>query len=103
LKLADFELNCNVTSGSVLRTYILCQQKGQDRGGRWVHPKGANIMTVSGLVCRNALVGTSWAISLLLCMTRLGKVFWSCGSSISQNEAFILGLYGQSLAESHDY
>ena len=36
-----------------------------------MHPKGANSMASSGLGCRKALVGTGWAISLLLCMTGL--------------------------------
>jgi len=37
---------------------------GWDRG-RWVgHPKGANSMAMSELVCRKALVGTGRAISI---------------------------------------
>ena len=40
----------------------------------WMHPKGANIMAASGLGCRRkALVGTGWAISLLLCMYGIRK------------------------------
>ena len=36
-----------------------------------MHPKGANSMAASGLVCRKALLGTGWAIFLLFCMNRL--------------------------------
>jgi len=38
-----------------------------------VHLKGANSMATSGLGYGNALVGTGWVISLLLCMTGLRK------------------------------
>ena len=31
-----------------------------ERGGGWVHPKGANSMAVSGLGFRKAMVGTGW-------------------------------------------
>jgi len=53
----------------------LHQQKGQDRGGGWVHPKGTNSMAASGLAWpfKKALVGTGWAISLFLCMHLLQK------------------------------
>ena len=33
-------------------------RKGGTGGGRWVHPKGANSMAVSGLRGRKVLVGT---------------------------------------------
>jgi len=36
-----------------------------------VHPKGANSMTTSGLVCRNDLVGTGRAISVLFGINRV--------------------------------
>ena len=42
-------------------------------GGGWVHPKGANSIAITGLGCRKALVGTRWAISLLLCKNRLRR------------------------------
>ena len=48
-------------------------RKGGRGGGRWVHPKGANSMAVSGLGFREALVGTGWAVSLLLSMIGLRK------------------------------
>jgi len=52
--------------------------------GRWVGtPKGADSMAASGLGCRKALVGTGWAISLLLCMNQLKNSFLACGASIS--------------------
>ena len=38
------------------------EQKGQDRGGGWVHLLSANSMAVSGLSCINDLVGTGRAI-----------------------------------------
>jgi len=41
-------------------------------GGGWVHPKGANSMAAYGLAVEN-LVGTGFAISLLLCTTELVK------------------------------
>ena len=44
--------------------FCICR-KGGTRGGGWVHPKGANNMTTSGLACRKALVGTGRAISVL--------------------------------------
>ena len=40
-------------------------RKGRIGGGGWVHQKGANSMAVSGLVCRNDLVGTGKAISVI--------------------------------------
>jgi len=49
------------------------QQKGWDRGRGWVHPKGANSMAVSGLGCRNDLVGTGRAISVLFGKIELGR------------------------------
>ena len=39
-------------------------RKGGTGGGGWVHPKGANSMAMSGLICRMALVGTGRAISV---------------------------------------
>ena len=46
-----------------------------------VHPRGENSIAVSGLGYRKALVGTGWAISLLLCTNGLrkqssGLYFW---------------------------
>ena len=40
-------------------------RKGGTGGGGLVHPKGANSMAMSGLICRKALVGTGRAISVL--------------------------------------
>jgi len=48
-------------------------RKGRTGEGGWVHPKDANGMATSGLGCRKAMVGTGWAISLLLCMNWLRK------------------------------
>ena len=38
-------------------------------------PKGANCMAMSGLGFRKVLVGNGWAVSLLLCMIELRKLF----------------------------
>ena len=40
-------------------------RKGGIRGGGWVYPKSANCMVASRLSCRNDLVGTGRAISVL--------------------------------------
>ena len=48
-------------------------------GGGWVYPEEANNVTVSGLGIVKALVGTWWAISLLL--SRIGFVFSPCRAS----------------------
>jgi len=42
-------------------------------GGGWVHPKGANSMVASRLVCRNNLVGTERTISVLFGINGLRK------------------------------
>ena len=39
-----------------------------ERGGGWVHPKGANNMAASGLIVRSDLAGTGTAISILFGM-----------------------------------
>jgi len=41
-------------------------RKGRIGEGGWVHPKGENSMAMSGLVCRNNLVGSGRVISVLL-------------------------------------
>ena len=46
-------------------------RKGRTGGGEWVHTKGTNSMAASELSCRKPLVGTGWAISLLLCTNGL--------------------------------
>ena len=48
-------------------------RKGVTRGGGWVSTLGPGKMTASGLSCRKYLVGTGWAISLLLCTNGLRK------------------------------
>jgi len=52
-------------------------RKGRTGGGGWA--------PVLGYFGEKALVGAMWAISNLLCMTGLRKVFWPCGASISDN------------------
>jgi len=46
-----------------LRFYV--GRKGGTGGGGWVHLKGANSMTTSGLVLKSDLVGTGRTISVL--------------------------------------
>ena len=43
-------------------------RKGRTEGGGQVSTLGPGSMAASGLCCRKPLVGTVWAISLLLCM-----------------------------------
>ena len=50
----------------------MSRKGGSGRGGS-VDPKGENNKTVSGLGCKKALVGTGWAIFLLLCVIGLRK------------------------------
>ena len=42
----------------------MSRKGGPTGGGGWVHPKGANSMTASGLILRSDLVGTGRAISI---------------------------------------
>ena len=46
-------------------------RNGGTGGGGWVHPKGANSMSSSGLACRKALVGSGRAISAHFGINRL--------------------------------
>jgi len=48
-------------------------RKGRTGGGGWVHPNGAKSTAAFGLGYKKALMGTGWAISLLLCMNQLRK------------------------------
>ena len=50
----------------------MLQQKAGIGGGGWVHPKGADSMTISEFCFRNALVGSGWA-TVLLCTNGLRK------------------------------
>jgi len=47
-----------------------------------VHPKGADSMAVSGLRFENALVGSEWAIAVLLCTRRVQTAWPSLGSAL---------------------
>ena len=51
------------------RSYV--SRKGGTRGGGEVYSKGANSMAVSGLSCREALVGTGRTISVLFGISEL--------------------------------
>jgi len=48
-------------------------RKGGTAGSGWAYSKGENSTTMSGLGCTKALVGTGWAISLLLYLNGLRK------------------------------
>jgi len=76
-------------------------RKSGTGGGGWVYPKGANSIATSGLISRNDLVGTGWAISLLLCMVELRKQT-SCLVGLPFLKVFFHGLYRPSLAKSHN-
>jgi len=73
--------------------FFCFSRKGGTGGCRWVHPKGADSMAVFRLSFRNTLVGSGWAISVLLCPNGLKKQsshltwhhFW-WGSLPSQEE-----------------
>ena len=60
---------CLVSLYNVFLRQVLCEQKQKVRtsGGGLVYPKVTNSMAVSGLSFGNTLVGTGWAISVLLC------------------------------------
>jgi len=66
-------------------------RKGGIGGGGWVHPKGADSITISGLRFENALVDSEWATAVLLYMhKRVEKtVLLPCTAPISNGEAFI--------------
>ena len=56
-------------------------------GGGWLHPKGANSMVASRLVCSNNLVGTERTISVLFGIHGVRKKEVSpCRASISSIE-----------------
>ena len=69
-------------------------RKGRIGGGRWVHPKGADSVAVSGLCFGNALVGSGWATAVLLCTNGLRKQ-----SSHSAQCLFLAGNHFFSLGE----
>ena len=81
--------SCDVTSCNDL----MSSRKGGTGGGGWVHLKGADSMAVSGLSFRNTLVGSGWAISVLLCpnglkeqSSHLARCHFWWGSFPSQEE-----------------
>ena len=72
----NFSLWCHLAQrfleiGSVLA------ERGTGGSGGCVHPQSANSMADSGLSCKKHMVGTGWAISLLLCTS--GPRKWSSG------------------------
>jgi len=72
-------------------------------GDGLVCPMGANSMAASGLGSRKALVGTGWAISILLCMNRLRKQPSGLVGPPFLTITHFPGLHGHSLAESRAY
>jgi len=82
----------------------MSSRKGRTEGGWWVCLKGTNIMAATWLGCRKALVGTKWAISLLLRMTgHRKKLSGLMGPPFLTMNNFLLGLHRRSLAVSRDY
>ena len=57
----------DVTSGNALSI----GSASAERGGGWVHPRGANSMATSGFVSRSDLVSTGRAISVLFGTNRV--------------------------------
>ena len=67
-------------------------RKGGTGGGGWVYPKGADSMAISGLSFRNTLVGSRWAIAVLLCtngsrkqLSRLAQCPFPVGKLFSES------------------
>ena len=67
IRYETFVLLCHFTMCFGDRFCVSRNRKGRTRGGGFVHPKVTNSMAVSGLSFGNTLVGTGWAISVLLC------------------------------------
>ena len=63
----------DVTSDMSLGLRFCASRKGGTGGGGWVSTLGPGNMASSGLSCRKPLIGTGWAISLLLCTNGLRK------------------------------
>ena len=57
----------------VLARWFCVSRKGGTGGGGWGHPQGDLHMLAVVAVCRNALVGTGWSNSCLVCTNRLRK------------------------------
>ena len=68
-----------------------------------MHPKGADRMAISGLSFRNALVGTGWAIAVLLCMNKLRKQSSHLACHPFLARSLFPSLGEQLLAECPDY
>jgi len=102
MKSADFELMMLLLAMS-LGLRLGTSRKGGTGGGGWVSAQGWNQMgqDASGLGCRKAMVGTGWAISLLVAWLGLG-VLALCGLYFWQY-TFFLDVHKQSLAERCDY
>jgi len=81
-----------------------CMSRKGGKGGGWrVYPNGVNIMAVSELSYRKALVGLGWVISLLLCTIGVRKQSSHLvGPALLLLKAFRI-LDGQLLADSADY
>ena len=79
--------------------WFCVSRKGGTEGGGWSHPQGDMHMVA---VCRNALVGTGWSNSCLVCANRLSKhCSHLVGSSFLGVKA-ALALNGCLLAENAD-
>ena len=82
--------------------WFCVSRKGETGGGGWGHPQGDLHMLAVVAVCRNALVGTGWSNSCLVCTNRLRKhCSHLVGSSFQAVKAFP-ALNGCLLAENAD-
>ena len=58
---------------ALARWFCVSRKGGGTGGGVWGHPQGDLHMLAVVAVCRNALVGTGWSNSCLVCTNRLRK------------------------------
>ena len=61
------------TEKIVSARWFCISRKGGTGGGGWGYPQGDLHMVAVVAVCRNALVGTGWSNSCLVCTNRLRK------------------------------
>ena len=64
---------CRKDGLCALACWFYISRKGGTGGGGWGHPQGDMHMVAVVAVCRNALVGTGWSNSCLVCTNRLRK------------------------------
>ena len=64
---------CRKDSLCALSRWFCVSRKGGTGGGGWEYPQDDLHMVAVVAVCRNALVGTGWSNSCLVCTNRLRK------------------------------